>query len=75
MGNSIVTFFIFPKNFKKIQYLAFSNKVRIINSFLPEKVKNYIEKNLIDEIRYFQKNIRLMLKFFQMKDLLFQNTK
>jgi len=50
------------KILKKIQYLAFSNKVRIINSFLPEKVKNYIEKNLIDEIRYFQKKYSIDVK-------------
>ncbi len=50
------------KILKKIQYLAFSNKVKIINSFLPEKVKNYIEKNLIDEIKYFQKKYSIDVK-------------
>ena len=53
---------LFLKNFKKIQYLAFTEKVKIINSYVPEKVKNYIEKNLIDELKYFQKNILLKLK-------------
>ena len=38
--------FIFSKNFKKIQYLAFGDKVKIVKSYVPEKVKLYIEKNL-----------------------------
>ena len=43
------------KILKKIQYLAFSDKVKIIKSYVPEKVKLFIEKNLIDELKYFQK--------------------
>ena len=59
MGNTIITFLIFSKNLKKIQHLAFTDKVKIINSYIPEKVKNYIEKNLLDEIKFFKKNIPL----------------
>ena len=43
------------KILKKIQYLAFSDKVKIVKSYIPEKVKLFIEKNLIDELKYFQK--------------------
>merc|ERR1712127_627955 len=43
------------KNFKKIQYLAFTDKVKIIKSYVPEKVKNFIEINLLEELKYFQK--------------------
>ena len=43
------------KILKKIQYLAFTDKVKIINSYVPEKVKIFIENNLIDELKYFQK--------------------
>jgi len=43
------------KILKKIQYLAFSDKVKIIKAYVPEKVKLFIEKNLIDELKYFQK--------------------
>jgi len=43
------------KILKKIQYLAFSDKVKIVKSYVPEKVKLFIEKNLIDELKYFQK--------------------
>ena len=34
------------KILKKIQHLAFTDKVKIVNSYVPEKVKTYIEKNL-----------------------------
>ena len=43
------------KILKKIQHLAFTDKVKIISSYVPEKVKIYIEKNLLDELKYFQK--------------------
>ena len=43
------------KIIKKIQYLAFTEKVKIIKSYVPEKIKIYIEKNLSEELKYFQK--------------------
>ena len=43
------------KILKKIQHLAFSDKVKIINSYIPEKAKIYIENNLLDELKYFKK--------------------
>jgi ribonuclease E len=43
------------KILKKIQYLAFTDKVKIIKSYVPEKVRLYIEKNFIEELKYFQK--------------------
>ena len=49
--------FIFSKILKKIQYLAFTEKVKIIRTFIPEKVKMFIEKNFIEEFKYFQKKI------------------
>ena len=54
------------KILKKIQHLAFEDKVKIINSYVPEKVKIFIEKNLLDELKYFQKKysfeVRIMSK-------------
>ena len=50
------------KILKKIQHLAFTEKVKIINSYVPEKVKNYIEKNLLDELKYFQKKYNYEVK-------------
>ncbi len=50
------------KILKKIQHLAFTDKVKIINSYVPEKVKTYIEKNLLDELKYFQKKYTFEIK-------------
>jgi ribonuclease E len=54
------------KILKKVQHLAFTEKVKIVNAYVPEKVKSYIEKNLIDELKYFQKKytfeIRILSK-------------
>ena len=74
MGNSVITFFLFSKNFKKkIQHLAFTDKVKTINSYVPEKVKIFIEKNLLDELKFFQKNTLLKLRFLEIANLLSQN--
>ena len=50
------------KILKKVQHLAFEDKVKIVNSYVPEKVKTYIEKNLLDEIKYFQKKYSFDVK-------------
>ena len=50
------------KILKKIQHLAFTDKVKIINSYVPEKVKNFIEKNLLEELKYFQKKYLFEIK-------------
>jgi len=50
------------KILKKIQYLAFTSKVKIINSYVPEKVMAYIERNLFDELKYFQKKYSFEIK-------------
>ena len=50
------------KILKKIQHLAFTDKVKTINSYVPEKVKIYIEKNLLDELKYFQKKYSFDVK-------------
>jgi ribonuclease E len=39
---------------KKGEELAFSNKAKIININVPQKVKTYIEKNLIKELNHFK---------------------
>ena len=43
------------KILKKIQHLAFKDKVKHIKSFVPVKVKLFIEQNLVEELKYFQK--------------------
>jgi ribonuclease E len=50
------------KILKKTQLLAFTEKVKTIQTYVPEKVKNYIEKNLLDELKYFQKKYSFEIK-------------
>tara|TARA_B100001057_G_scaffold118090_1_gene116648 strand:+ start:4461 stop:6278 length:1818 start_codon:yes stop_codon:yes gene_type:complete len=50
------------KILKKIQYLAFTSKVKIINTLVPDKVRIYIEKNLLNELKYFQKKYSFEVK-------------
>ena len=49
------------KILKKIQHLAFTNKVKSIKCFVPEKVKLFIEGNLSEELNYFQKKYSLKI--------------
>ena len=42
------------KILKKIQHLAFTDKVKNIHVYVPEKVKIFVEKNLFDELKYFK---------------------
>jgi len=44
---------------KKSEELAFSNKAKIININIPQKVKTYIEKNLVKEINHFKVKYKL----------------
>ena len=39
--------------------MAFTDKVKIVKSYIPEKVKLFIEKNLLEELKYFQKKYTL----------------
>ena len=48
---------------KKIELLAFTNKVKIIKTYIPEKVKIYIENKLSNEIEYFQKKYSFKIIF------------
>ena len=51
------------KIIKKIELLAFTNKIKIIKSYVPEKVKLYIETKLLKEIEYFEKKYSLKINF------------
>ena len=55
---------------KKIQLLAFTNKVKIIKSYVPEKVRLFIEQNLTEELNYFQKKYLLKIELFSEKELI-----
>ena len=52
------------KIIKKIEFLSFIDKAKIINAFIPEKVKLYIESKLSNEIEYFEKKYLTKINFF-----------
>ena len=52
------------KILKMTQHLAFNEKVKIIEVYIPEKVKIFIENNLIEELKYFQKKYSFVIKIF-----------
>ena len=58
------------KILKKIQQLVFTDKVKMINSFVPEKVKVFIENNLLDELEYFQKKYSFEVKILSDKNFI-----
>tara|TARA_Y100000590_G_scaffold453214_1_gene597861 strand:+ start:7163 stop:9004 length:1842 start_codon:yes stop_codon:yes gene_type:complete len=55
---------------KKSEELAFSNKAKIINIYIPEKVKIFIEENLSKEIDYFGKKYSLIFNLIPDKNLI-----
>ena len=58
------------KILKKTQHLAFSEKVKIIRSYVPQKVKLFIENNLLDELKYFQKKYAFKIEVFSDQKLI-----
>ena len=58
------------KILKKIQYLAFTEKVKIIKSFVPKKIDNYIQENLSEELNYFQKKYLFKIEILSDERLL-----
>ena len=58
------------KILKKIQHLAFTDKVKIVKSYLPEKAKLFIETNFFEELSYFQKKYQLKIEIVSDKNLI-----
>ena len=52
------------KILKKIQQLAFIDKVKIIHAYVPEKVKIYIQNKFFEELMYFQKKYSIKIIIF-----------
>ncbi len=50
---------------KKIEMLAFNNKIKIIKAYVPDKVKLYIDTNLSKELSYFQKKYSYKIEFIE----------
>jgi len=57
------------KILKKIQYLAFTEKVKIIKAYIPEKIKTNMENNLIEELKYFQKKYSFKIELISAEQL------
>ena len=55
---------------KKAEESAFSNKAKIVNINISEKVKNFIEENLKKEIDYFKSTYKIDLNFIPDKNLI-----
>ena len=55
---------------KKSEELAFSNKAKILDVSIPEKVKIYIEKNLLKEINHFRKKYKIDLNLIADNNLI-----
>jgi ribonuclease E len=58
------------KILKKIQHLAFTDKVKIIKSYVPERVKLFIEINLFEELKFFQKKYILKIEILSDQKLI-----
>ena len=58
------------KIIKKAEELVFSNKAKIINLTIPEKVKTFVEKNLAKEINYFKKKYKFEFNLISDKSLI-----
>ena len=57
------------KILKKTQHLAFTDKVKIIKAYVPEKVKIFIEK-FLEELKYFQKKYSFKIEFYSDEKLI-----
>ena len=58
------------KILKKAEELAFSNKAKIINVNIPEKVKSFIEQHLAKEINHFRKKYKFEFSLIAEKNLI-----
>ena len=73
MGKPTISGSFAQKIYKKIQHLAFTDKVKIIKSYVPKKVKLFIENNLIEELKFFQKRYPLKIEILSEENLLYLN--
>ena len=58
------------KIIKKIQHLSFTDKVKIVKCLIPQKVKLYIEKNFLEELKYFQKKYLFKIELYAEDNLI-----
>ncbi len=58
------------KILKKVQHVAFTDKVKVVKAYIPEKVKVYIEINFDEELAYFQKKYSINIELLSDKQLI-----
>ena len=58
------------KILKKLQTFAFTDKVKIIKCFIPEKVRSFIEINFIEEVNYYQKKYPVKIEILSDNDFI-----
>ena len=58
------------KIIKKIEMLAFTNKIKSIKAFVPEKIKIFIDNSLNKEIDYFEKKYAYKISFLADPELI-----
>ena len=58
------------KIIKKIEMLAFRNKIKYIVAYIPEKIKLFIDNILKKEIEYFQKKYNFKIDFVADNELI-----
>ena len=65
MGDKFIFRVIFSEDCKKIEMLAFNNKIKIVKAYIPDKVKLFIETNLSKELSHFQKKYSYKIDFVE----------
>ena len=58
------------KILKKIQMLAFTDKVKILKCYIPQKVKNFIEISFVEELKYYQKKYPVKIEILSDNNLI-----
>ena len=58
------------KILKKVQHVAFTDKVKVVKAYIPEKVKVYIEINFDEELAYFKKKYSINIELLSDKQLI-----
>ncbi len=60
---------------KKMEMLSFTDKVKIVKGYLPERVKSFIENKLDKEIKYFTKKYGCKIEIIGMSEYLIPDYK
>ena len=58
------------KILKKIQMLAFTDKVKVLKCYIPQKVKNFIEISFVEELKYYQKKYPVKIEILSDNNLI-----